>query len=354
MRIALKRNLKNRNNLVSNFIDYGELARGTSISIPVFIKDEFDKPVDLSKYSIAFTVKTIQSDFDRNDSSAVIAKTLTPQVPLNGEFYIELSSYDLNIEPEDYFFDICLFNESGAVLRVVNGKFAILGGPTNRLVTPKFESLAYGNGIFIYLKMGTPIVCIAPTIGEQSSDLSDYITVNGTDISIKSVAGNGINISTEGVSLTNGYMLASLGQSAPEESSGNLLTDIGNIFSSLTAKQNKPTVVIPEGAVGNIMLSDNTECLLNGAAGASTAITLTLPAIDAAKGYNSYFVFSSGATPTTITLSALFDGTLKFKGDDCANGIFTPAANTVYEVALKCVGTDSNNKPYIVARVGAC
>ena len=156
--------MKRKNNLVSNFIDYGELARGTSISIPVFIKDEFDKPIDLSKYSIAFTVKTIQSDFDRNDSSAVIAKILTPQVPLNGEFYIELSSYDLDIEPEDYFFDICLFNESGAVSRVVNGKFAILGGPTNRLVTPKFESLTYGNGIFIYLKMGTPIVCMAPTI----------------------------------------------------------------------------------------------------------------------------------------------------------------------------------------------
>ena len=160
----MKRNLKNRNDLVSNFIDYGELARGTSISIPVFIKDEFDTPINLSKHSIAFTVKTIQSDFDRDDSSAVITKTLIPQVPLNGEFYIELSSYDLDIEPGNYFFDICLFNESGAVSRIANGKFTILGGPKNRLVTRKFESLTYGNGIFVYLKMGTPIVCMTPTI----------------------------------------------------------------------------------------------------------------------------------------------------------------------------------------------
>ena len=195
---------------------------------------------------------------------------------------------------------------------------------------------------------------ITKLIKGQSSDLSSYITVNGTDVSIKSAAENGINVSTVGVSLTNGYTLASLGQSAPEGSSGNLLTDIGNILSSLAAKQNKPAAVIPEGAAGNITLSDNTEYLLNGAAGASTAITLTLPAIDATKGYSSYFVFNSGATPTTITLPASFDGTLKFKGDDCANGIFTPAANTVYEVALKCIGMDSNNKPYIVARVGAC
>ena len=195
---------------------------------------------------------------------------------------------------------------------------------------------------------------ITKLIEEQSSDLPSYITVNGTDVSIKSAAENGIDVSTVGVSLTNGYTLASLGQSAPEGSSENLLTDIGNILSSLAAKQNKPAAVIPEGAAGNITLSDNTEYLLNGAAGASTAITLTLPAIDATKGYSSYFVFNSGATPTTITLPASFDGTLKFKGDDCANGTFTPVANTVYEVALKCVGMDSNNKPYIVARVGAC
>ncbi len=202
--------------------------------------------------------------------------------------------------------------------------------------------------------VGSIAAMITKLIEEQSSDLSSYITVNGTDVSIKSAAENGINVSTVGVSLTNGYTLASLGQSAPEGSSGNLLTDIGNILSSLAAKQNKPAAVIPEGAAGNITLSDNTEYILNGAAGASTAITLTLPAIDATKGYSSYFVFNSGATPTTITLLASFDGTLKFKGDDCANGTFTPVANTIYEVALKCIGTDSNNKPYIVARVGAC
>ncbi len=200
--------------------------------------------------------------------------------------------------------------------------------------------------------VGSIAAMITKLIEEQSSDLSSYITANGTDVSIKSAAENGINVSTVGVSLTNGYTLASLGQSAPEGSSGNLLTDIGNILSSLAAKQNKPAAVIPEGAAGNITLSDNTEYLLNGAAGASTAITLTLPAIDATKGYSSYFVFKSGETAATLTVS--FDGTLVFKGDDCANGTFTPAANTVYEVALKCIGMDSNNKPYIVARVGAC
>lgn len=86
----------------------------------------------------------------------------------------------------------------------------------------------------------------------------------------------------------------------------------------------------------------------------STSLTLTLPST-ITDDYNSYFSFKSGATATTITLPTSFTGTLKFKGDDCnSSGVFTPTANKIYEVALKCIGMDSNNKPYIVARVGAC
>ena len=41
-------------------------------------------------------------------------------------------------------------------------------------------------------------------------------------------------------------------------------------------------------------------------------------------------------------------------GDDCdENGVFTPQANTHYEISFKRVGTDSDNNPIIIARVGA-
>ena len=114
-------------------------------------------------------------------------------------------------------------------------------------------------------------------------------------------------------------------------------------------KQNKPTIVT-ELIGTTVTLAANTE--YHHISEDSAALTLTLPTT-IEEDYQSYISFKSGATATTITIST-FDGTLKFKGDDCTNGIFTPAANTVYEVALKCVGMDSNNKPYIVARVGAC
>ena len=114
-------------------------------------------------------------------------------------------------------------------------------------------------------------------------------------------------------------------------------------------KQDKPTInsIISSST---ITLTANTE--YHHIKEDSSTLTFTLPTT-IEEDYQSYISFKSGATATTITIST-FDGTLKFKGDDCANGIFTPAANTVYEVALKCVGMDSNNKPYIVARVGAC
>lgn len=123
-------------------------------------------------------------------------------------------------------------------------------------------------------------------------------------------------------------------------------TDIDSVNS---AKQDKSDIIstITGGAV---TLTANTE--YHHIKEDSSTLTFTLPTT-IEEDYQSYISFKSGATATTITIST-FDGTLKFKGDDCANGIFTPAANTVYEVALKCIGMDSNNKPYIVARVGAC
>ena len=47
-------------------------------------------------------------------------------------------------------------------------------------------------------------------------------------------------------------------------------------------------------------------------------------------------------------------GITTYFGDDCdENGVFTPQANTHYEISFKRVGTDSDNNPIIIARVGA-
>lgn len=112
-------------------------------------------------------------------------------------------------------------------------------------------------------------------------------------------------------------------------------------------KQNKP-VIMPELSGTTVTLAANTE--YHHINEDSATLTFKLPTV-IEEEYQSYISFKSGATATTITVST-FSGTLKFKGDDCANGVFTPTANRVYEVSLKCIGTD-DNKPYIVAKVDA-
>lgn len=129
---------------------------------------------------------------------------------------------------------------------------------------------------------------------------------------------------------------------------GKSYTSLCEAINALITSESSTTIITTYTAT--VSLDNNKEYHL--ISKDSTSLTLTLPST-ITDDYNSYFSFKSGATATTITIST-FDGTLVFKGDDCANGIFTPAANTVYEVALKCIGMDSNNKPYIVARVGAC
>ena len=180
------------------------------------------------------------------------------------------------------------------------------------------------------------------------------IVFGSTGVGIYSAAGNGVAVDTTGVDINLGgdnyYRIGRLGADIPTGSSGDFMDDLAFVFEKLNKAASKPTI-----SHDNVMLENNVEChLLEGAPDSGlTSLEINLPTT-ITEDYQSYVSFNSGATPTTITLPASFDGTLKFKGDDCANGIFTPAANTVYEVALKCVGMDSNNKPYIVARVGAC
>ena len=191
----------------------------------------------------------------------------------------------------------------------------------------------------------------------ESHQGNGSITFEEFGVRITNAIGQSLFFGTTGISIYPSssapeYRLISGSENTLSWTENTLFSDLDALHTSISAKQNKPAAVMPEGAAGNITLSDNTEYLLNGVATASTAITLTLPSIDPTKGYSSYFAFKSGETAATLTVS--FDGTLKFMGDDCSGGVFTPLANKVYEVALKCIGINSEGGPYVVARVGAC
>lgn len=86
----------------------------------------------------------------------------------------------------------------------------------------------------------------------------------------------------------------------------------------------------------------------------STALTTLIIALPTtvSNDFYCYLTFLSGATGTTITDT---DTNIRWVGADCnLQKKFTPVADTIYEIGFKCVGMDSENKPIIVARVGAC
>lgn len=145
---------------------YGVIQRGASFTIPVEMKDEYDKPLDLTGYTVEFTVKKVKTDFDRHDDFAYIAKSFLPQDPVNGRFYVMLSSDDTDFEPGEFYFDVELINnENGMVFRLFTLSFTLDGGPTNRRVNKGMGQWPTGETItVITLAEGDPVVVIAPTI----------------------------------------------------------------------------------------------------------------------------------------------------------------------------------------------
>lgn len=143
------------------------------------IKDERDNPIDITGHVVEFTVKKVRTDFDRHDDFAYIAKEFLPQDPVNGRFYILLSSDDTDFEPGKFFFDIELVHqENGMVYRLVTCEFTLEGGPTNRRVNKGMGQWPTGDRItVITLAEGPHITVIAPTMNLDGDVLGQVAVI---------------------------------------------------------------------------------------------------------------------------------------------------------------------------------
>ncbi len=190
-----------------------------------------------------------------------------------------------------------------------------------------------------------------------------------TAMKLTSPAECGLSIDTVGVDIDFGnnktYRLGSLGDQIPSDSTGGLMADLKKIFEAQSGTQSqvsamfsimatKPVISTAVTSTNTYAVNDNTEYLLIGSGAITGTLTLDFGNVSPlTDSYASYISFETGDTPPTIAINGSHV-TVVFKGDDCnSEGNFIPAANKKYEVALKRVGT-VDNKPYIVARVGAC
>lgn len=162
--------------------NYGTIQRGASFTLPVEVKDEYDKPIDLTGLDVVFTVKKVKTDFDRHDDKAYITKEFLPQCPVEGKFYVLLSSDDTDFEPGKFYFDVELVNpENGMVFRLFTFEFTLDGGPSNRRVNHGYGQWPTGDTVtVITLAEGNPITVIAPTLNLDGDVFGQLATIMET------------------------------------------------------------------------------------------------------------------------------------------------------------------------------
>jgi len=104
-----------------------EVYKGDSMDIQLTIKDSSDVAVNITGYTIYFTVKEAATDTDAN---AKIAKEITTHTtPASGITTISLSSsntsLDVSSSTQKYVYDIRMKDTSSKVTTLFNGYFIV-------------------------------------------------------------------------------------------------------------------------------------------------------------------------------------------------------------------------------------
>lgn len=156
---------------------FDDIARGTSVTIPVLIHRADGSPFDLTGYHVYFTLKPVQYDHDYDDVRALIAKEVLIQdiLAVKGRFNIILSSKETWLHPGEYIFDVELVKDHG-VARIMMCKTEIVGGPTNRTVDhEEGYSIAMTDALNVTLEADKTVVIETALVSDPPEHLVETI-----------------------------------------------------------------------------------------------------------------------------------------------------------------------------------
>lgn len=111
------------------------MYRGDDKTWNVFFKDDDDVAIDITGYTVFFTVKKQFGYTDAStDDDAIIEKDITSHIdPTGGETQLTISAIQTNsVEPEEYIYDLQLKDDGGNILTVVSGSFILKADVTRR------------------------------------------------------------------------------------------------------------------------------------------------------------------------------------------------------------------------------
>lgn len=98
------------------------IKRGNAKTYSVTLKDKNGNAVDVTGWTVYFTVKKSVND---KDSKAVISKTVTFTDALNGIGKVTFTAADTDKTEGTYYYDVKVINATGDPINSDTGKFVI-------------------------------------------------------------------------------------------------------------------------------------------------------------------------------------------------------------------------------------
>jgi len=112
------------------------IIKRDSYSFPLTFKDADCNAIDITGYTIFFTVKTL-ANIDSADTTAIIQKTIeTHTDPTQGESLIELTNTDTDQTAGSYWYDVQVKTPAGNITSCMKGQFEIMQDVTKRTSAP--------------------------------------------------------------------------------------------------------------------------------------------------------------------------------------------------------------------------
>lgn len=103
--------------------------RGDTQDLVLEFVDEYDNPIDITDWTIFFTVK---ENLNQSDEEAIISKTVTTHSnPTLGQTIVSISSSDSNYTG-NYMYDIQVKTDEGDIKTILNGRLNFSKDVTQR------------------------------------------------------------------------------------------------------------------------------------------------------------------------------------------------------------------------------
>jgi len=107
------------------------IIKGNSKNYRLAFTDDAGTPIDITGYTVFFTVK---KNVNQTDAQAVIAKTVTDHSnPTGGVTIVSITTSDSDITPGVYLYDIGYVNATGSSKKTSDPeKYEVIGNITRR------------------------------------------------------------------------------------------------------------------------------------------------------------------------------------------------------------------------------